>query len=124
MPDLVVDRADSLAEVSRSHWIEAAQTGDRTAETVRATLGGNGDVRRLLQMAVCMHDHPSPTLTSISRATGQNKGVVDLSVARLAALGFEIHKDGSVYKMVCWSPLFDLDAVRHFILSLETSAHV
>lgn len=124
MPDLVVDRAGGLAEASRSYWIEAAQAGDRTAETVRATLGGNGDVRRLLQMAVCLHDHPSPTLTSISRATGQNKGVVDLSVVRLAALGFEIHKEGSIYKMARWSPLFDLDAVRHFILSLETSAHV
>lgn len=113
------NRLAGLAEASRAHWIDAAKTGDRTAETVRATMGGNGDVRRLLQMAVCMHDHPSPTLTSISRATGQNKGVVDLSVARLAALGFEIHKDGSVYKMVRWSPIFDLDAVRHLILSLE-----
>lgn len=117
------NRLAGLAEASRAHWIDAAKTGDRTAETVRATLGGNGDVRRLLQMAVCLHDHPSPTLTSISRATGQNKGVVDLSVARLAALGFDIQKDGSVYKMAHWSPLFDLDAVRHFILSLETSAH-
>lgn len=124
MSDLVVDRAGGLAEVSRSHWIDATHAGTRTAETVRATLGGNGDVRRLLQMAVCLNDHPSPTLTSISRATGQNKGVVDLSVARLVALGFEIHKEGSVYRMARWSPLFDLDAVRHFILSLETSAHV
>lgn len=120
MPEI----AQELAEASRAHWIEAARTGDRTAKTVRETLGGNGDMRRLLQMAVCLNDHPSPTLTSISRATGQNKGVVDLSVARLAALGFEIKKEGSIYKMARWSPLFDLDAVRHFILSLETSAHV
>lgn len=118
------NRFAGLAEASRAHWIDSACAGQRTAETVRATLGGNGDVRRLLQMAVCLNDHPSPTLTSISRATGQNKGVVDLSVARLAALGFEIKKEGSIYKMARWSPLFDLDAVRHFILSLETSAHV
>lgn len=127
MPELEVSALNTrttLAEASRLHWIESEKLGARNADTVRASLGGNGDVRRLLQMALCIADHPWPTLTSISKATGQNKGVVDLSVARLETLGFEIQKVGSVYKMARWSPIFDLDAVRHFILSLETGAHV
>ena len=114
-----VDLQPDLVELSKAHWVSAERLHYKDAASVRASFGGNGDVRRLLQIAVCILDHPAPTLTSISKATGQNKGVIDLSVERLNELGFRIVKHDARYRMQQWSPLFNLDAVRQTVMACE-----
>lgn len=114
-----LDSHADLGEISKAHWICAERLHYKDAAYVRAAFGGNGDLRRLLQVAVCILDHPAPTLTSISKATGQNKGVIDLSVERLNDLGFKVVKHDARYQMQQWSALFNLDAVRRTVMAIE-----
>ena len=105
-------------ESSKMYWKARLESG-RTKKHV--AFGEKGDTRRLFQLLVCIHDLETPTLMTISLATGQNKGSIDANIERLKQFGVIIKKEGAVYKVEHLGNLLEIDALRNFVMDLDPS---
>ncbi|MFC3110896.1 hypothetical protein ACFQAT_28620 [Undibacterium arcticum] len=57
-----------------------------------------GDARRLFVLLAAIDYLERPTLTTLTKFTGHNKGTITADVDKLRdQFGVEIHKDGPVY---------------------------
>lgn len=75
-----------------------------------------GDARRLFVLLATIDALERPTLTSLSAATGHNKGTITGDVARLVEqYGVEIVKHGPVYQIESWGDLLKKSGVRGFL---------
>lgn len=73
------------------------------------------DARRLFVLLAAIDRLERPTLTSLSAATGHNKGTIDADVLRLSEqYGIDIAKEDAVYRIVSWGDLLKKDGVRRY----------
>jgi hypothetical protein len=74
-----------------------------------------GDARKLMALALAIEELDRPTLTTIVKRTGQNKGTIDADVVRLREqFGVEIAKQGAVYKLTSWGSVLEPYGLKQF----------
>ncbi len=65
-----------------------------------------GDIRRVLCVALALHDLESPSLNNIAKKTGHHKQTILDDIERLQEqLGVVITKEGSLYRLTSWGPV-------------------
>ena len=79
-----------------------------------------GDVRRLLVLAAAVDALERPTLTSLAKYTGHNKGTIGKDISKLnEQLGVVISKTDSVYQIQSWGDLLKKGQIRRYFSKLE-----
>jgi len=72
-----------------------------------------GDARRLFILLAAIAELGRPTIWTIAKRTGLNKGTIDTDVAKLnEQFGVEISKDDAVFTINSWGDLLNETAVK------------
>lgn len=79
-----------------------------------------GDVRRLLVLAAAVDALERPTITSLAKYTGHNKGTISKDINKLnEQLGVIITKTDSVYEIQSWGDLLKKGRIRRYFSKLS-----
>lgn len=71
------------------------------------------DARKLLVLLAAIDLLEKPTLVTLTRFTGQNKGTINADVERLREqFGVQIDKDGAVYSIRSWGEVLKKGGVK------------
>ncbi len=74
-----------------------------------------GDVRRLLVLVAAIDRLERPTITTLAKYTGHNKGVIQKDVAKVSEqLGIIVEKHDATYSVSDWGEIVKKRAVKKF----------
>ncbi len=75
-----------------------------------------GDVRRLLRLALAIHELQSPTLNQLAKETGHHKQTILDDVSRLLLqLGIHVEKQDYQYRIESWGPVVKPDGITKLL---------